>query len=102
MRPELLTDICGSFWDSDYFGSTAAHRDNNDVFPNMRQEGLSYSELAHHRRRIAQMIGHLRTRFPAASIMWKPAHLRSKNAHTKGVQWEASVSAIRKLTPRTS
>ena len=95
-RWRLMSPRCPSihcrFWDSDYFGSRAWHIDRNPVIPNMRYEGLTFSELQHHRRRIAAMISHLRMRFPNVPIMWKPAHLRAKNAHTKGVESEPTVS----------
>lgn len=79
------------FWDTEYFGGRAAHFDKNYKMPNMRQEGLSFTELQHHRTRIASMIGHLRKRFPEAPIMYKPSHLRASNAHTEGVPNEPTV-----------
>ena len=43
---------------------------------------MSYSELSFHRKRFAEMIGHMQKRLPNTKIMWKGAHERAANTHT--------------------
>ena len=79
----------------------AGKYDHNPVLPYDR-EGYSYSELAYHRKRVSEMVQHLRKRYPQTQIMWKPAHLRSMNAHTgkagEGMTGSSDVEQINQST----
>jgi IS5 family transposase len=48
------------------------------------------------------MVQHLRKRYPKTQIMWKPAHLRSMNAHTgkagEGMTGSSDVEQINQST----
>ena len=74
--------------------------DENPVLPYDR-EGYTYSELAYHRKRVSEMVQHLRKRYPQTQIMWKPAHLRSVNAHTTAGEGMTGSSDVEQINQST-
>ena len=74
--PPTLIVFDSAYWDSLYYAERSRFFENGEDDYPARPYGLAYSELAHHRRRISDMITSLRAHFPRVPLMWKPAHPR--------------------------
>lgn len=74
--PPTLIVFDSAYWDSLHYAERSRFFENGEDDYPARPYGLAYSELAHHRRRVSEMILSIRAHFPRVPLMWKPAHLR--------------------------
>lgn len=82
-EPDLVI-FDSNYWDEINFWQRGKRFGYSQEHPAARS-GYTYRELAYHRQRIVQMIENLRDRFPYATIMWMPAHMRAWSTETVGV-----------------
>lgn len=82
-KPDLLI-FDSSFWDVVYFKFRGQEMEKYFVEPDDRN-GLTYSEMLLHRRRLAEMVAALKKEFPNSPIMYKTSHQRGCSTRTSSM-----------------